>query len=152
MTLQTLERKVAKIGALEPPNRAYALLVEKFPPCDIRSAAEHRVYLELIKLLMRELGSGCAGAMAEGIRRYLSVLTPFVGRFEQSHWPTSRATGREALAFLMEQNGLKQGDLQEEIGKQPYVSDILNGKKELTAQQIQKLSKRFGVSPAVFFD
>ena len=128
------------------------MLVEKFPPCEIRSAAEHRKYLELIKVLMRELGSGCAGPMAEGMRRYLSVLTPFVRRFERSHWPSARATGTEALAFLMEQNGLKQGDLREEIGKQPYVSDILNGKKNLTAEQIQRLSKRFGVSPAVFFD
>ena len=51
----------------------------------------------------------------------------------------------------MEQNGLTQGDLQKEIGKQPYVSDILKGKKKLTAGQIDRLSNRFGVSPAVFF-
>ena len=48
-------------------------------------------------------------------------------------------------------NGLAQADLAEEIGAQPYVSDILRGKKTLTSEQIGKLAKRFGVSPAVFF-
>jgi len=46
---------------------------------------------------------------------------------------------------------LTQADLEDEIGAQPYVSDILRGKKRLTSEQIGKLSKRFGVSPAVFF-
>jgi len=85
------------------------------------------------------------------VRQYLSVLAPCLKQFEQAHWPRGRTSGREVLAFLLEQNGLTQADLGEEIGAQPYVSDILRGKKNLTREHIQKLAKRFGVSPAVFF-
>lgn len=56
-------------------------------------------------------------------------------------------TGIEALKFLMEQHGLKQGDL-EEIGSQGVVSEILTGKRELNVRQVRALSKRFGVSTA----
>lgn len=58
-------------------------------------------------------------------------------------------TGIEALKFLMEQHGLKQGDL-EEIGSQGVVSEILTGKRELNVRQVRALSKRFGVSTATF--
>jgi HTH-type transcriptional regulator/antitoxin HigA len=49
----------------------------------------------------------------------------------------------------MEEHGLTQADLSE-IGSQGVVSEILHGKRELNTRQIKELSKRFGVSPAVF--
>jgi hypothetical protein len=51
--------------------------------------------------------------------------------------------------FLMQQHGLKQGDLTE-IGSQGVVSEILSGKRELNIRQIRALSERFRVSPATF--
>lgn len=150
MTLQTLEKKVAGIRIEAAANRVYAFLVERFPPREIKSIAEHHAYRELLGTLMREL-NGADRRSAEGIRQYLGVLAPLLAKFEQTHWPRSKTAGREVLAFLMEQNELTQADFKDEIGAQPYVSDILRGKKHLTSEQIQKLSKRFGVSPAVFF-
>ncbi len=151
MTLQTLERKVSGIRIGTAANRVYEFLVEKFPPKEIGSASDHRAYRELVGTLMRELSHGADKRSEEGIRQYLSVLAPFIAKFEQARWPRGRTTGSEVLAFLMEQNGLTQAELGEEIGTQPYVSDILRGKKALTSEQIGKLAKRFGVSPAVFF-
>ena len=55
----------------------------------------------------------------------------------------------DALNALMEEHGLKQLDLSE-IGSQGVVSEILSGKRQLNVRQIQMLSKRFKVSPAVF--
>jgi len=63
--------------------------------------------------------------------------------------PVPETTGIEALKFLMEQHGLKQGDL-EEIGSQGVVSEILTVKRELNVRQVRALSKRFGVSTATF--
>ena len=151
MTLQTLERKVSGIRIGTVANRIYEFLVERFPPREIRKASEHRAYRQLVGTLMRELSHGADRHSEEGIRQYLSVLAPFLAKFEQTRWPRSRTTGPDVLAFLLEQNGLTQTDLGEEIGAQPYVSDILRGKKALTSEQIGKLAKRFGVSPAVFF-
>jgi HTH-type transcriptional regulator / antitoxin HigA len=54
------------------------------------------------------------------------------------------------LRLLMEQHGLKQGDLPD-IGSQGVVSELLSGKRELNRNQIARLSERFGVSPATFF-
>ena len=151
MTLQTLERKVSKIRIGAASNPVYGFLVERFPPREIKNASEHRAYRDLVGTLMRELSHGADKRSAEGIRQYLRVLAPLLAKFEQTHWPRGQTSGHEILAFLMEQNGLAQADLNEEIGAQPYVSDILRGKKKLTSEQIGKLSKRFGVSPAVFF-
>ena len=51
----------------------------------------------------------------------------------------------------MEDHHLTQADLPE-ISNQSLVSKILKGERSLTTEHIQKLSKRFHVSPAVFFD
>jgi len=50
----------------------------------------------------------------------------------------------------MDEHSLGQGDLPE-IGSQSLVSKILNGERQLTLEHIRSLSKRFGVSPTVFF-
>jgi HTH-type transcriptional regulator/antitoxin HigA len=55
------------------------------------------------------------------------------------------------LRFLMDQHELRQSDLAEEIGTQGVVSEILSGKRDLNRGHIESLSKRFSVSPAVFF-
>ena len=50
----------------------------------------------------------------------------------------------------MAEHEMNQRDLTE-IGSQGVVSEILNGKRELNVRQIKALSKRFHVSPIVFF-
>lgn len=50
----------------------------------------------------------------------------------------------------MEVQSLRQKDLVDVFGTESIVSDVLNGRRELRKQHIQKLSARFGISPAVF--
>lgn len=88
------------------------------------------------------------------IEKYLSVLADLIGTFERTRY---QKLGRgvkaiEVLQFLMEAHGLRQGDLDQEIGSQSTVSDVLRGARELNAKQIQKLANRFKISPAVFFN
>ena len=61
--------------------------------------------------------------------------------------PLPIATGLQALKFLRNQHGLKQGDLSE-IGSQGAVSEILAGKRELNIRQVRALGERFGVAAA----
>ncbi len=56
-----------------------------------------------------------------------------------------------ALGVLMDQYRLGVNDLPE-IGSKSLVSRILSGQRNLTKKHIQALSKRFGISPAGFFD
>lgn len=59
--------------------------------------------------------------------------------------------GVDTLKLLMQQHSLGVADLPE-IGSKSLVSKILNGRgRKLTRDHIAALSKRFGVSPAVFF-
>lgn len=51
----------------------------------------------------------------------------------------------------MEANDLRQKDLASIFGSESVVSEVLHGKRGLNKSHIEKLSKRFGVSPAAFF-
>jgi len=55
------------------------------------------------------------------------------------------------LKALIDHHQLKHADLEGEIGKHTLVSLILSGKRRLTRSHIDKLSKRFSISPALFF-
>jgi HTH-type transcriptional regulator/antitoxin HigA len=54
------------------------------------------------------------------------------------------------LRTLMSQHHLTGRDLPE-IGDKTMVSKVLNGKRILSRQAIEKLSERFGLKPAMFF-
>lgn len=58
-------------------------------------------------------------------------------------------TGIALLKLLMDQHHLGVADLPE-IGTKSLVSKIMNGKRRLTVDHIQALSKRFDIDPALF--
>lgn len=80
----------------------------------------------------------------------LDLVTKEVEAYEAKQQTLPEAAPAEVLAFLMEEHGLKQADLAEELGGQSIVSAILNGKRELNTRQVKSLAARFNVSPAVF--
>lgn len=79
----------------------------------------------------------------------LDTLGAVVHAWEEQHYPMPELGGRDALRFLMEEHALTQADLPE-VGSQGVVSEVLGGKRVLNVRQIRALSKRFGVSPALF--
>jgi hypothetical protein len=85
------------------------------------------------------------------IPQYFSAFDklPLIGQYDAKHYPPGDVPPAAVLRFLLDQHQLKQTDLPE-IGSQGVVSEILNGKRDLNTRQIKELSKRFGVSPAVF--
>ncbi len=80
----------------------------------------------------------------------LSLIASNIETYENLHYPAKKISSVKMLKFLMDEHSLGQGDLPE-IGSQSLVSKILNGERQLTLEHIRSLSKRFGVSPAVFF-
>ena len=79
----------------------------------------------------------------------LDTLGAVVHAWEEQHYPMPELEGVDALRFLMEEHALTQADLPE-VGSQGVVSEVLGGKRVLNVRQIRALSKRFGVSPALF--
>ncbi len=80
----------------------------------------------------------------------LSLIASNIETYENRHYPTKKISSIEMLKFLMDEHSLGQSDLPE-IGSQSLVSKILKGERQLTLEHIRNLSRRFGVSPAVFF-
>ena len=87
----------------------------------------------------------------ERITSLLELVAKNIEEYESRRYPMKVATPVDMLKFLMEQHSLEQSDLPE-IGSQSLVSKILNGERKLTVEHITKLSKRFHVSPSVFFE
>ena len=58
--------------------------------------------------------------------------------------------GIATLKVIMDQYHLGTDDFHDEIGKKSYVSQILNGKRNLTLNHIKGLSRRFGVPGSLF--
>jgi transcriptional regulator with XRE-family HTH domain len=79
-------------------------------------------------------------------------LTVLVEKYEEEHHQIASASPVEVLRELMEANDLRQKDLTREFGTESVVSEVLNGKRKLNKDHIEKLSKRFHISPAVFFE
>ena len=84
-------------------------------------------------------------------KEFAELLTVLIEAYEDEHYPIRAASPIEVLQELMAANNLKQKDLAHLLGSESVVSEVLRGKRELNKGQIERLSKRFGVSPAVFF-
>lgn len=151
MTVTTLEQKLRPFE--DPVNHPLAKwLYLHFPPRPLTNKKMYDRYYEAVKILMRELEAGDMSATVETvIQEYIKSVTPFLEKYEKKIFPLKSASPEEVLSFLMEQNELSQYDLASDLGGQPVVSDILNGKRKLTREHIERLSKRFGITPATFF-
>jgi len=83
---------------------------------------------------------------------FAELLTVLIEAYEEEHYPIRAANPVEVLVELMEANNLKQKDLASLLGSESVVSEVLRGKRELNKHHIERLSRRFRVSPAVFFE
>ena len=107
---------------------------------------ENATLVDLARLLRNKAREG-----EEAASELLDLVLEHIDAYEKRIYTAKPIKSVDILKFLMEQHQLTQSDLPE-IGSQSHVSKVLNGKRELTRNQIKALSKRFGVSPVVFFE
>jgi HTH-type transcriptional regulator / antitoxin HigA len=124
----------------------YATLLAKTLPAVIHSEKENEHYTTLLEELDHKLGK-----LTPAEQRLAELLTLLIEDFEEKHYSLKAATGIEALEELMEANGLKQKDVVDIFGTPSVISEVLNGKRKLTTEHIRRLSRRFHVSPELFF-
>ena len=82
----------------------------------------------------------------------IELLTLLIERYETERYPVPDADPIDVLRFLLDQNGLSQRDIAEDLGSESTVSLVLSGKRLLNRDHIARLSQRFHVSPSVFFN
>lgn len=75
----------------------------------------------------------------------LEVLQALIERWERTHHPLLAATPAEAIRFRMSQNGMKPRDLEPYLGAKSRVSEILNGQRQPTVDQIRALNQHLGI-------
>jgi HTH-type transcriptional regulator/antitoxin HigA len=81
----------------------------------------------------------------------IELLTLPIERYEAERYPIPDADPINVLRFLLRRNGLSQRDIAAELGSESTASLVLSGKRRLNRDHSARLSRRFHVSPAVFF-
>jgi HTH-type transcriptional regulator/antitoxin HigA len=124
----------------------YKRLINEVPPKVIRSKKEHRFYLDALTQLTRRWGK-----LSPAEKDLYETLKVLIADFEGRTYQIPAATPIEVIQALMEANGLKQRDLVGIFPTESVTSEVLSGRRPLRVEHIKRLSKRFNVSPAVFF-
>ena len=123
----------------------YTELLQKYQPKIIRSEQENEQALTIIEKLIHK-----KNRTPEEDEIY-DLLVTLVEKFEQENYaPGAASTPHSLLTFLMEQKGIKQTDLVGIIGSREVVSEIINGKQNITESQARALGEFFQVEPSLF--
>jgi len=121
-------------------------MIKQGAPRIIRSDKELERYTDVLF----ELTSLTKPTVAE--IETINLLSLLVEKYESERFPLQASSPIEVLKFLMEQNGLQQRDLTDELGSESNVSLILSGKRNLTVSHVQRLGRRFGIPASVFLE
>ncbi len=126
-------------------NPIYGKLVAKALPRVIQSEKENNRSMETLLVLEQK------DTPTPEEKDLADLLTLLIEDFEDRHYQLPKASPLEAISFLMDQHRLKQKDLVDVFGTPSVVSEVLSGKRDLNKDHISRLSKRFRVSPELFF-
>src|SRR5260221_13435597 len=121
-------------------------LLKNFRPRVIRNEKENEACTELLYELDRR-----SRKLTSAEKELAELLTLLIEDFEDRHYQLPRAKPLEVLQSLMDHHGLLQKDLAGVFGTPSIVSEVLSGKRELNKDHIKRLSRRFHVSPELFF-
>jgi HTH-type transcriptional regulator / antitoxin HigA len=85
-------------------------------------------------------------------RQYAELLIVLIQKFEERYRLPVETTPLDAVRFFMDQHDLKQSDMLDVFGSKGIASEVLGGKRRLSKTHIERLSEKFHVSPATFFE
>ena len=126
---------------------AYANLLVEYLPVVIETEEENEKALEFAGRLMKK-GDGKRSPEED---RLLSLLVTLIEDFEEKAYPMGQISNPAvALRELMREHQFKQTDMLDIFGSQGVVSQVLNGKREISKAQARKLSERFRLPIDIF--
>ncbi len=64
--------------------------------------------------------------------------------------PPAEASPGDIFRYLLRQSGKRTADLLPIFGQRSHVSEAINGRRRISAEQARKLGKLFNVSPGMF--
>ena len=104
----------------------------------IQNDSEYAEAKALVEMLME---SGDPGGLAR-----MTAQARLIEAYERVRWPRRAPSLPDLLKYLMDQRGLTRADLVPLLGTASRVSEVLNGKRELSMSMVRKLRERFHIS------
>jgi HTH-type transcriptional regulator/antitoxin HigA len=104
----------------------------------IQNDADHALAKGLIEKLM---GSDDPADQAR-----MSAQARLIEAYERTRWPRRAPALPDLLAYLMDQHNLSRADLVPLLGTASRVSEVLNGRRELSMSMVRRLRERFHIS------
>ncbi|HEY8052495.1 MAG: type II toxin-antitoxin system HigA family antitoxin [Steroidobacterales bacterium] len=104
----------------------------------VENDQDHAQAKALIEKLM---GSDDAADLAR-----MAAQARLIEAYERGRWPRRPPTLPDLLSYLLEQHGLARADLVPLLGTASRVSEVLNGKRELSMSMVRNLRERFQIS------
>ena len=86
------------------------------------------------------------GSRRSDDRVRLVAQARLIEAYERSRWPRSVPTLPDLLNYLMDQHDLSRSDLVPMLGTASRVSEVMNGKRELSMNMVRRLRERFNIS------
>lgn len=122
---------------------------------EIETEEDYEFAIDLIEHLMTK----AEDREGEPLLRMIDMVADAIDKYEHSlesvnsyiQEVENTDPGVSTLRVLIDQHKLSYSDLKEEIGSKSLVSQILSGSKNLTRAHIANLTKRFSISPELFF-
>ena len=134
-----------KVIAKKVDRERYGKLLASALPTVIQTKAENDYYLTVVEGLMRK-----GDEISKEEVALLDLLTLLIETFERKHYKIKKSTPRAILNELIAANHLKQSDLLPIFGSKGRVSEVVNGKREISKEQAKKLASFFHVSADLF--
>jgi HTH-type transcriptional regulator/antitoxin HigA len=123
----------------------YGKLLSQTMPEVVSGDQQHQLYIEQLEKLTGQ------AVVTPAEEKLINLLTVLIEDYEARNFPVPEAAPLAIVRHLMDAHRLRQKDLVDVFGTESIVSDVLNGKRDLTKEHIRRLSHRFHVSPSVFF-
>ena len=76
----------------------------------------------------------------------LAAQARLIEAYERNRWPRRASAVADILTYLIEEYSLSRADLVPLLGTPSRVSEVLNGKRELSMAMVQRLRARFHIS------
>ena len=133
------------MGALAVDDKKYARVLARVLPRVIATDEENdRMLAEIEKLMDKGARRGAEEDAA------LELMVRLVRDYEDEHHSLPDPSPQQMLVYLMETRGVRQADLIAIFKSRGYVSDVVNGKREISRTHAKQLAEFFRVSVDVF--
>ena len=127
-------------------NLTYEQLMTAFAARPIHSEAQYWETQAQIDTLLDK------GDLTADEQDYLTMLGLIIERYEDRNEPDFELRGVALIKALLQEQGLRQRDLVPIFKTDSIVSAVLNGKRSLTVEHINKLAAFFNLPHELFFE